>query len=117
MGRCAHSHCATVLGAKRGPEYKLKHFQPVSAPACLVLSQRWLVENISRSLPGVRGVRFELELELEGRTGGYCSGWHAQGGEGSAAEMAVEGGPGGEGERAAVLGGGGGEAVAHSASG
>ena len=64
MGRCAHSHCATVLGAKRGPEYKLKHFQPVSAPACLVLSQRWLVENISRSLPGVRGVRFELELEL-----------------------------------------------------
>ena len=37
----------------------------MSAPACLVLSQRWLVENISRSLPGVRGVRFELELELE----------------------------------------------------
>ena len=47
------------------PEYKLKHFQPVSAPADVVLSQRWLVENISRSLPGVRGVRFELELELE----------------------------------------------------
>ena len=95
------------------PEYKLKHFQPVSAPACLVLSQRWLVENISRSLPGVRGVRFELELEPVHGDGG----WHAQGGEGSAAEMAVEGEPGGEGERAAVLGSGGGEAVAHSASG
>ena len=47
------------------PEYKLKHFQPLSAPADVTLSQRWLVENISRSLPGVRGIRFELELELE----------------------------------------------------
>ena len=47
------------------PEYKLKRFQSVSAPADVALCLRWLVEIISRSLPGVRGVRFELELELE----------------------------------------------------
>ena len=54
---------------------------------------------------------------MEDAYGHGGGGWHTQGGEGSAAEMAVEGGPGGEGERAAVLGGGGGETVAHSASG
>ena len=47
------------------PEYKLKRFQSVSAPADVALYLRWLVENIPRSLPGVRGVCFELELELE----------------------------------------------------
>jgi len=57
------------------------------------------------------------EVAVEGACGHGGGGWYAQGGEGSAAEMAVEGGPGGEGERAAVLGGGGGEAAAHSASG
>ena len=40
LGRCAHSHCATVLGAKRVPGYKLKHFQPVSVLADVTLSQR-----------------------------------------------------------------------------
>ena len=38
MGRCAHSHCATVLGAKRVPDYKLKHFQPVCERGALRLS-------------------------------------------------------------------------------
>jgi hypothetical protein len=57
------------------------------------------------------------EVAVEGACGHGDGGWHAPGDEGSAAGMAVEGGPGGEGERAAVLGGGGGETVAHSASG